>query len=102
MKRFDLKTGSRRVLTSTAITVLFQGIGFFSYDPRSRYDTERAIKIYIQGLVASDNDEQGHEMIDLQGLDDDEDRDRCASVIIERGADTTINNSGDGQSMSAR
>ena len=102
MKRFDLKTGSRRVVTSTAITVLFQGIRFFSYDPRSRYDTERAIKIYIQGLVASDNDEQGHEMIDLQGLDDDEDRDRCASVIIERGADTTINNSGDGQSMSTR
>ena len=33
-----------------------------------------------------------HGMIDLQGLDDDEDRDRCASVIIERGADTTINN----------
>ena len=43
-----------------------------------------------------------HGMIDLQGLDDDEDRDRCASVIIERGADTTINNSGEGQSMSAR
>ena len=41
--------------------------------------------------MASDNDEQGHGMIDLQGLDDDEDRDRCASVIIERGADTTIN-----------
>ena len=57
MKRFDLKTGSRRVVTITAITVLFQGIQFFSYDPRSRYDTERAIKIYIQGLVASDNNE---------------------------------------------
>ena len=68
MKRFDLKNGSRRVVTSTAITVLFQGIGFFSYDPRSRYDTERAIKIYIQGLVSSDNNEQGHGMIDLQGM----------------------------------
>ena len=32
MKRFDLKTVSRRVVTSTAITVLFQGIQFFSYD----------------------------------------------------------------------
>ena len=49
MKRFDLKTGSRRVVTSTAITVLFQGIGFFSYDPRSRYDTERAIKFTHRG-----------------------------------------------------
>ena len=68
MKRFDLKTGSKGVVTSTAITVLFQGIRFFSYDPRSCYDTERAIKIYIQGLVASDNVEQGHGMIDLQGL----------------------------------
>ena len=68
MKRFDLKTGSRRVVTSTAITVLFQGIQFFSYNPRSCYDTERAIKIYKQRLVASDNDEQGHGMIDLQGL----------------------------------
>ena len=68
MKRFDLKTGSRRVVTSTAITVLFQGIQFFSYDPRSRYDTERTIKIYIQGLVASDNNEHRHGMIDLQGL----------------------------------
>ena len=57
MKRFDLKTGRRRVVTSTAITVLFQGIQFFSYDPRSRYNMERAIKIYIQGLVASDNNE---------------------------------------------
>ena len=68
MERFDLKTGSRRVVTSTAITVLFQGIRFFSCDPRSRYDTERTIKIYIQGLVASDNDEHEHGMIDLQGL----------------------------------
>ena len=68
MKRFDLKTGSRRVVTITAITVLFQGIRFFSYNPRSRYDTEREIKFYIQGLVASDNHEQGHGMMVSQGL----------------------------------
>ena len=68
MKWFDLKTGSKGVVTSTAITVLFRRMRFFSYDPRSCYDTDRAIKTFIQGLVASDNVEQGHGIINLQGL----------------------------------